>query len=452
MVVEMAECNDSKSNDDYNNSISKSQIEINECLSSWLTYLQMLNNLCSAGTKLAQSLQSILSSYETTIHCRLTGQCLAGWEELTRATSIASNTVKHHVIAALRDHEVRDSDVEKHDILRDNLLTFINLQYQFCVACCECLGGMAECSCSQSGKNECDIAALQQCFERLHSPQTPVSLSSAQQNSHRSPLRYPLFPLQVQRRWSETAAAEMSGESNENIMRRWSMPWDCRHVSEWPRQEEKSRLRVPHRDRSRSTTPDSVWKSSGITSQDGLQEAIQLLSCRPGVRPTTQLSAFSSQYIPNVTLTTCHFEANWPDSKQIGPLKCWPQDSHSSDHSDYSGPRESDQSCLSSDHRDSEHSTGGTVSHRGSKDRIHSYSEHSSHRDVDGSGMNDALPSRRSSSSTDSCLSATSRSGSESAGAGESSRSQIYSMWSGDLPFIKLPESNEVNDQRPPTN
>lgn len=208
---------------------------------------------------------------------------------------------------------------------------------------------MAECSCSQSGKNECDIAALQQCFERLYSPQTPVSSSSIQQNSHRSPLRYPLFPLQVQRRWSETAAAEMSGESTESTMRRWSMPWDCRHVTEWPRQEEKTRLRVPHRDRSRSTTPDSVWKSSGMASQDGLQEAIQLLSCRPGVRPANQLSAFISQHIPGVTLTTCNFDSNydnsiWPDSKRVGSPRCWPQDSHSSDHSDQSGQRDSDNS------------------------------------------------------------------------------------------------------------
>ena len=95
--------------------------------------------------------------------------------------------------------------------------------------------------------------------------------------------------LKVQRRWSETAAAEMSGESAENTVRRWSMPWDCRHVTDWPRQEIKTRLRVPLQDRSRSTTPDSVWKSATMTSQDGLREAIQLLSCKPG---TTKLIIF----------------------------------------------------------------------------------------------------------------------------------------------------------------
>ncbi|XP_077254557.1 uncharacterized protein LOC143893251 isoform X3 [Temnothorax americanus] len=365
--------------------ISRGQLEINECLGNWLTYLQTLNGLCTAGTKLAQSLQALLSAHDTVAQCRLTGQCLAGWEELARATHVASSTVKNHVITALRDHESRDNDGDKHDILRENLLTFINLQYQFCIACCECLGGMAECSCSQSGSGDCDIAALQQCFERLYSsPVLPISSSSTQQfvqNCRRSPLPYSLFPLQVQRRWSETAAAEMSGESAESTMRRWSMPWDCKHVIEWPRQDARSRLRVPQQDRSRSTTPDSMWKTS-MASQDGLQEAIQLLSCKP-------------------------------------------------------------------------EQSGASGSHGDSKDSIHS---HSDHRETETDrkrffeGTTDTLPSRKSSSSTDSCVSAHSRSGSESAGGGECTRSQLYSMWSGgDLSFIKLPESNEIQDEHPPT-
>ncbi|KOC61517.1 hypothetical protein WH47_05121 [Habropoda laboriosa] len=126
-----------KSND---NQVPKLQLEVNECLGNWLVYLQTLNGLCTAGTKLAQSLQTLLSAHDTLAQYRLTGQCLAGWEELTRATYVASNTVKNHIISALRDHEARENEGDKHDILRDNLLTFINLQYQFCVACCDCLG------------------------------------------------------------------------------------------------------------------------------------------------------------------------------------------------------------------------------------------------------------------------------------------------------------------------
>lgn len=63
----------------------------------------------------------------------------------------------------------------------------------------------------------------------------------------------------VQRRWSETAAGEMSGESTENTVRRWSMPWEMR-----------TRLKVP------------LEEGSSSGSQDGLREAIQLLSCKPG--------------------------------------------------------------------------------------------------------------------------------------------------------------------------
>ncbi|XP_033183096.1 uncharacterized protein LOC117153297 isoform X1 [Bombus vancouverensis nearcticus] len=434
--------------------VSKFQLEVNECLGNWLVYLQTLNGLCTAGTKLAQSLQTLLSAHDTLTQCRLTGQCLAGWEELTRATCIASNTVKNHVISALRDHETRENEGHKHDILRDNLLSFINLQYQFCVACCECLGGMAECSCSQNGTTECDIASLQQCFERLYSSQPLVSSSSMQQsvqNFRRSPLPYPLFPLQVQRRWSETAAVEMSGGVLGNTMRRWSMPWDCRNNTGWPRQDIMSQLRIPHQNRSRSTTPDAIWKASTMASHDGLQEAIQLLSCKPGIRPLNKLIAYTNQQIPGVTLTACNFESNydsimWPASRKSGFPRYWPRGSHSSDHSDQSGHRESDQSAHSGEHRDSEQS-GTSGSHRDSKDSIHS---HSDHREIE-FGTVDTLSLRKSSSSTDSCISAYSRSGSESAGGGECARSQLYSMWSGsDLPFIKLPESNETQDEHPP--
>ncbi|XP_033224031.1 uncharacterized protein LOC117177447 [Belonocnema kinseyi] len=362
-----------------------SHMEVNECLASWLTYLQRLNGLCTAGTKLALSLQTLLSIHNTNSQCQLTGQCLAGWEGLTRATSVATNTVKNHVVVALKDHEILENAGDKHDILRDNLLTFINLQYQFCVACCENLSGMADCSCLQVGNAECDIAALQQCFERLYSSPPPIATSQqTQQNCHRSPLPYPLFPLQVQRRWSETAAGEMSGESAENTVRRWSMPWEMR-----------TRLKVPLEERSSSS------------SQDGLREAIQLLSCKPGIRPSNQLSNFASQHIPGYELRVTSYENSiWPDARPTGH-------------------RDSDQSG-----RDSEYS-GASGS--------------------DYAGTTDVLTSRKSSSSTDSCMSAHSRSGSESAGAGECARSQLYSMWSGgDLPFIKLTESTEVRDEHPP--
>lgn len=74
-----------------------------------------------------------------------------------------------------------------------------------------------------------------------------------------------------------------------------------------------------------------------------------------GVRPSNQLSAYTSQHIPGVTLTTCNFDPNydsaiWSGSRRIGSPRCWPQDS--SDHSDQSGHRDSDHS-VHSEHRDS---------------------------------------------------------------------------------------------------
>ncbi|XP_048515593.1 uncharacterized protein LOC105692415 [Athalia rosae] len=429
-------------------------VEVRECLSSWLAYLQTLNGLCTAGTKLAQSLQALLSTHEgedaPAARCRLTGQCLAGWEELTRATNVASNTVKSHVshvMASLTETQGAGT-ADSQDILCDNLLTFINLQYQFCLACCECLGGMAECSCSRNGRSECDVAALQRCFERLYSPSSGSS-SGGQQHlqGQRSRLPYPLFPLQVQRRWSETAAAEVSGTAVENATRRWSMPWDCRHVSDFletppttHHDHIRGKLKVPiPQERGRPVTPDnSSWKSSTMASQDGLREAIQLLSCRPGIRPSTQLY-HPSQHIPGVTLTTCSFDRNsdgsgtaWPDTRSSS--RCWPRDVN--DHSDHSASEQS--------------GTSGS-GHRDSKDSIQSQSDHSGigHRESD-AGIGEILGSRKSSSSNDSCVSAQSRSGSEGAViGGESARSQLYSMWSGgDLPFIKLPDaSSEQSDK-----
>lgn len=132
----------------------------------------------------------------------------------------------------------------------------------------------------------------------------------------RSPLNFPLFPLNGQRRWSEAAAGEVKGESvldAESHMRRWSMPWEAsskavKNTVTWhqTRIMPVSKLAVPtsktNSDRSQSITPgklynrcknytifisvllffgiDSNWHSS-TTSQDGLAEAIQLLSCRP---------------------------------------------------------------------------------------------------------------------------------------------------------------------------
>lgn len=162
------------------------------------------------------------------------------------------------------------------------------------------------------------------CRGPLPNPGHLLGMKAPFYRGSRSPLNFPLFPLAGQRRWSEAAAGEVcSGDSvldAESQMRRWSMPWEATKTDRnWQQQRNNhpvSKLAVPlppgggggyassqgmsgggggggmihgmsgHHssrscsDRSQSTTPDSVWQSS-ITSQDGLAEAIQLLSCKP---------------------------------------------------------------------------------------------------------------------------------------------------------------------------
>lgn len=103
----------------------------------------------------------------------------------------------------------------------------------------------------------------------------------------RSPLNFPLFPLNGQRRWSEAAAGEVKGESimmdAESQMRRWSMPWEAsktdKNTVTWhqTRIMPISKLAVPmamapsssstlskgNTDRSQSTTPGNVTQSHG---------------------------------------------------------------------------------------------------------------------------------------------------------------------------------------------
>lgn len=88
----------------------------------------------------------------------------------------------------------------------------------------------------------------------------------------RSPLNFPLFPLNGQRRWSEAAAGEVKGDSvldAESHMRRWSMPWEAssktvKNTVTWhqTRIMPVSKLAVPisksNSDRSQSTTPGNI--------------------------------------------------------------------------------------------------------------------------------------------------------------------------------------------------
>lgn len=161
---------------------------LTECLSSWVNYLQILNSLCSAGFKLSQCLGS-LAQFQTV---PLASQCQSSWEELAKATIIASNTVKTHIAATMQDMIIgetyTESDAQRQQehnqhIIFENLLTFINLQYQFSIASCECFGPVATCPCCQTVSGgvhnpDCTMASLQQCFARMYTQDTRSQTSS----------------------------------------------------------------------------------------------------------------------------------------------------------------------------------------------------------------------------------------------------------------------------------
>lgn len=81
----------------------------------------------------------------------------------------------------------------------------------------------------------------------------------------RSPLHFPLFPLNCQRRWSEAGVAEASGDSGDETRRRWSMPWDTawgETVAQGQQRYLPSKLAVPSgysQEKSRSTTPGKYY-------------------------------------------------------------------------------------------------------------------------------------------------------------------------------------------------
>lgn len=213
------------------------------------------------------------------------------------------------IVDTLTESDAQKQQEHNQQIIYDNLLTFINLQYQFSIAGCECFGQMATCPCCQtvSGGHdpECSMGTIQQCFSKFYNHETPVSslattfedpnlrqpspplhretspiqMQYINRNTHlesirgpfpapgllytmkapfrnvRSPLHFPLFPLSGQRRWSEVATGDKV-ESSSDTMRRWSMPWDCARVDSGTKfPVHASKLSIPsHQDRSSTGT------------------------------------------------------------------------------------------------------------------------------------------------------------------------------------------------------
>ena len=447
--------------------------DINECISGWLSYLQNLNSLCGSGSRLSHSLGSLLPSEHQSACGGRAAQCQAAWDDLSKVVSATSNSLRTQVVQALQELMGPSPGASSSDAgqvlapaqqaaVCHSLMTMISLQYQFCMACCECLGMMAPCHCCISGDanqqkahdTDCIVTTLQHYFNRLYVPSTPTS---------RSPLLFPLWPLQSpQRRWSEAAAREVSGPgmgdtltAEDGAMRRWSMPWDSSGQNEqhgqWTgRLYPKDKLTVPggivSQERSRSTTPESLWHSS-LASQEELCDVISLLSCRPS--QPLQLHQ-PSQRVPGVTLTGCSQNS--------------PSPSHQPSWVSPAAGGSPNEDRMAMRHGSGSPAGLGTSPGRLSPHQHHSAPAPSVHQPLSQPNLpmwteSVSLVSqnhppevpRKGSSSTDSSSLSSSlslhRSSTSSSDIGMENRSHLYSMWSGaDLPFIKLPENSELRE------
>ncbi|KAH8373415.1 hypothetical protein KR009_006392 [Drosophila setifemur] len=374
-----------------NSSIS-AKTALSECSAAWISYLSALNSLCTSGTKLAHSiavLEQWSLSEKPLFNNYTTSYLTNSWNDLARATTVATGTVRTHMLALLQDFvtissvdsatntaDLDQKRLREHNelIVLENAQAVINIQHQFCAASYDAFSSLTCCFVCQSPvgfpheqdcsvmkqRNQydqrsqtpspnlcgpsastrgnslpdqrpiataisepadqqrgpspqlhfCDSNPMQAIFEHTRGPlPNPGQLLSMKIPFHRnvkSSLSFPLFPLNGQRRWSEAAAGEViDGISTdpESQMRRWSMPWEAsktdRNTVTWNQTRimpmstlKASCYKMSSSDRYTSQISDGNWALAS-SSQDGLLEAIQLLS----IRPTTVTQISPQPYI-----------------------------------------------------------------------------------------------------------------------------------------------------------
>lgn len=164
----------------------------------------MLNGLCSAGSRLSHCLAGLIQDTSPNNRMIVT-QCQAMWEELVKASTVASSNIKSQVLTALQElsmgSSTNDSETDAQrssQVVCSSLVTFINLQYQLCAACCECLGPIAGCNCPVTADAphkhdiDCSFGMVQQCFQRLF----PSPVPSSSYRGARSPSQFPFLSFQ----------------------------------------------------------------------------------------------------------------------------------------------------------------------------------------------------------------------------------------------------------------
>lgn len=125
---------------------SSPKAALSECLGAWLNYLNSLNNLCASGYRLSQTITNLEQWLYVDQQPSHGPPMNAAWDDLARASAVATSTVKSHVVAVLQeyvtqplstmDQENEVPRVREHNqgILGEVSSTMINLQHQFCVA------------------------------------------------------------------------------------------------------------------------------------------------------------------------------------------------------------------------------------------------------------------------------------------------------------------------------
>ncbi|XP_065337928.1 uncharacterized protein LOC135938271 isoform X3 [Cloeon dipterum] len=257
---------------------AKTAQDVTECSNAWMLYLQNLAGVCAAGARVSASLQVLANNQQLSTSA---GSCRNAWEELSRASQAAGHSVRAEVLTSLR--ELASEDHYRNDqIIQSSLATLINLQYQFCMACVECLGNISQPEYCQQASPSSDIGRQSQIFNRL---------------------------LGGQRRWSEVARrppTEREEDCEEgSVVRRWSVPWESTSVV--VSGHHHHHLTVPGQERSsRSTSPDT---SSSLASQEELHDVISLLSLK---------SACTGQQNPK-SLPGNWSQPPFPESVDVGP-------------------------------------------------------------------------------------------------------------------------------------
>lgn len=74
----------------------------------------MLNGLCSAGSRLSHCLTSLIQDSAPNNRMIMT-QCQAMWEELVKASTVASSNVKSQVLTTLQELSVTVSNESEFD-------------------------------------------------------------------------------------------------------------------------------------------------------------------------------------------------------------------------------------------------------------------------------------------------------------------------------------------------